>query len=528
MVRSDEERKAMTSTSNDQLGRQLDHFVRFRDQYPDSRIHGVLAELFMRHPGDAAVHAALGRFCTRIGLVEEAHRFYQSAIEKGHDPEIVAAARLGRSALLKDEADALRRLAREQAILAADARRPAVALEPGSAAALVRCAEALAAAERPEEAGRLQGRAERLDPQGVAVVLGRVALALRDGRADVAAAALAGGLDANPRSPVLLEALIGVEEQRGRPDAVIDACLHLLKLSPYNPPVARRLSDACGRQDWFEAALRAHQTAPAPTLDPSVLRRVEARPPRRAGERRVRFVSFAAGHAFERAQDAIVASALRHGATDALPWGRADLEATDFYAQHRAVLDRPRGVGYWLWKPFIILQALLAADEGDWIWYHDAGLTIDADVSPIVDWADAFNDGLMPGIHLPCYTSKDWTKRDCYALMGCDEERYWNHCLIQPGWSFWRKSERSIRIVTEWLSHATDPRILTDWPNTCGLPNRPGFIDHRHDQSVFTVLFAKLELTTFGAPTDPLPRYPKDIRFLAERVDAFLKRTARA
>ena len=45
-----------------------------------------------------------------------------------------------------------------------------------------------------------------------------------------------------------------------------------------------------------------------------------------------------------------------------------------------------------------------------------------------------------------------------------------------------------------------DPRILCDGPNTCGLPNFEGFRDHRHDQSITTILAMKHGIETFPSP----------------------------
>jgi hypothetical protein len=36
--------------------------------------------------------------------------------------------------------------------------------------------------------------------------------------------------------------------------------------------------------------------------------------------------------------------------------------ATEFYQEHKQILDRNKGGGYWLWKPFIILEALRCSD----------------------------------------------------------------------------------------------------------------------------------------------------------------------
>jgi hypothetical protein len=69
------------------------------------------------------------------------------------------------------------------------------------------------------------------------------------------------------------------------------------------------------------------------------------------------------------AQAAQNASAPRAGIDTILSWTRDKLKATDFYEQNRQILDRPRGGGYWLWKPYIILDALQKSDPGDVILY---------------------------------------------------------------------------------------------------------------------------------------------------------------
>ena len=58
-----------------------------------------------------------------------------------------------------------------------------------------------------------------------------------------------------------------------------------------------------------------------------------------------------------------------------------------------------------------------------------------------------------------------------------------------------RKTPFGMGIVEEWLHFAQDERILTDRSNRCGEPNYPGFKDHRHTQSIWSLLCKKHELT---------------------------------
>ena len=45
----------------------------------------------------------------------------------------------------------------------------------------------------------------------------------------------------------------------------------------------------------------------------------------------------------------------------------------DFYEKHKNILDVPRGGGLWLWKPYIVKDALSKIEDGDILFYCDSG-----------------------------------------------------------------------------------------------------------------------------------------------------------
>ena len=51
-----------------------------------------------------------------------------------------------------------------------------------------------------------------------------------------------------------------------------------------------------------------------------------------------------------------------------------------------------------------------------------------------------------------------------------------------------------MKLANEWLSYAQDERIITDIPNQGGTDNYPGFQEHRHDQSIWSLLCKKHQL----------------------------------
>jgi len=56
----------------------------------------------------------------------------------------------------------------------------------------------------------------------------------------------------------------------------------------------------------------------------------------------------------------------------------------DFVNRNKNILQRKRGAGYWLWKPYIICQELYLARDGDIIVYSDASVDFVANTSYLI------------------------------------------------------------------------------------------------------------------------------------------------
>jgi len=217
---------------------------------------------------------------------------------------------------------------------------------------------------------------------------------------------------------------------------------------------------------------------------------------------RRRFLVTFATPDFKESLRRLVGSAHRSGQfEDVYIWDETLLRS-DPQFRGKELLDYDRGIGFWSWKPHIILDALSRARDGDIVVYSDAGryrggYTVNRSVDPLVEFAD-LNGGFLPGVLIPHFgPNSRWTRRDCFVLMGCDSVRYWSHPQIQATFSVWIKNEQSLLLLQQWRAYCTDIRIIGDGPNSCGLPNLPGFIDHRHDQSVLTNLVLMRRVTPF-------------------------------
>ena len=240
---------------------------------------------------------------------------------------------------------------------------------------------------------------------------------------------------------------------------------------------------------------------------------------RRLRPRHTTLVSFAAKYHYVESQRRLAAAAAATGDFDTIEsWSPDRLRETQFYRDHRDILDRSRGAGNWAWKPYVIAEAVERRRDGDFIVFSDTGMQAVSDdpmppVAPLLTWLAGSDRRVAVGV-LHGKPQRVWTKRDCFVLMDCDSERYWNADQIQASWIAFTVSPATRHLVAEWLRFAGDARVVTDSPNAMGLPDLDGFVDHRFDQSILTNLIYKLDLEI-----SPLRQSSKQIRTLIEEFE---------
>ena len=227
---------------------------------------------------------------------------------------------------------------------------------------------------------------------------------------------------------------------------------------------------------------------------------------------------------FEDTQRDLGQAALEHGARRVSLWRPGDLKRDGFYDRHRDILVRPRGAGYWLWKPYIILAELERLDDGDMLIYSDSGKAkapqlITRPLNILTEWVRENLGGMLPGFYCPQFgRNARWTKGECFAVMNCRSSFFQDHPQIGATYSVWEKHDRSIAFVREWLHWCTNPAALLDDQVDPSIPNSQDFKDHRHDQSVLTLLALKQGLRCFGSPLE--------VRNPCKRIDTLIDRIA--
>jgi len=168
-----------------------------------------------------------------------------------------------------------------------------------------------------------------------------------------------------------------------------------------------------------------------------------------------------------------------------------------------------RGGGYWVWKPWVVYDALNRCSEGDVVYYVDAGCTLNPNSTEWDEWNTVMkthnaivfkyrSDIDYKGWELYCNKKencrpelKHWLKPSAEEyftrFFGSNEYLNFNH--IMSGIIIIRKTKTIPFFIQQWLNIAVlDPSLFCDaYGEELGrLPEY--FNEHRHDQAILTPL----------------------------------------
>jgi hypothetical protein len=195
----------------------------------------------------------------------------------------------------------------------------------------------------------------------------------------------------------------------------------------------------------------------------------------------------------KKSSDRLLSQARKFGGFDSIRiFDETDLDEA-FREEFRDKL-RPdvRGFGYWVWKPQIILQTLAAAEQDSIILYLDIGCHLNpGGKHRFGDYIERFQSSekfVMAGDVSPSHLERTWTKGDLLDYFGVrHDESITNTSQIATTFSFFKKNNSSIDFLQNWLAvFRHDFALADDTPSKT--ENLPSFIEHRHDQSIFSIL----------------------------------------
>ncbi len=168
-----------------------------------------------------------------------------------------------------------------------------------------------------------------------------------------------------------------------------------------------------------------------------------------------------------------------------------------------------RGGGYWVWKPYVVVDALSKCASGDIICYVDSGCSLNKDSKEWDEYFEAmknynaiffqYRDNIIyPGWEKYCrsqqsnsvevgYWMKPMTKKYFIDFFG--DESFTHYAKIWCGGFFIKKTKCLINVVNEWYRLILFKPLLFADPigkECVDLPE--SYNVHRHDQAVVTPL----------------------------------------
>lgn len=165
----------------------------------------------------------------------------------------------------------------------------------------------------------------------------------------------------------------------------------------------------------------------------------------------------------------------------------------DFWPRHSEFMEtHPRGYGYWLWKPYIIKKTIESLKDGDVLLYLDAGCEIGphkyANLKMYLD-ETAKEDYILRSLHGDENTH---TKMDLFLKMNMFQDKYVYDYQYQGGAVIIYICEKTRAFYNEFYEICCEYSNIDDSPSISA--NLNCFVEHRHDQSVFSLLTKKYEL----------------------------------
>lgn len=176
---------------------------------------------------------------------------------------------------------------------------------------------------------------------------------------------------------------------------------------------------------------------------------------------------------------------------------------------------KKRGFGYWIWKPYLIKKIFDEINYGDIINYVDVGCHIikknSKNFNQYISFIKKEKNWILPfqyntnlkysikNISFPNRDERKYTKGDLLEHFNfynnykiTDTPQFWAGCF------FIKKTDLSINFLQEWMNiFDNNFQLIDDSPSI--KKNLAEFQENRHDQSVYSLLCKKYNLTGFSA-----------------------------
>jgi hypothetical protein len=167
-------------------------------------------------------------------------------------------------------------------------------------------------------------------------------------------------------------------------------------------------------------------------------------------------------------------------------------EEPEFWSRHAEFIEKnPRGYGYYIWKPYLIKKYMEKMQDGDKLLWLDSGCEIDIRKKNILKQflKEVETDYIIGSA---CCIEREYTKIDLILRLDMLDAKYLETFQRQGGAVLYLVCDKTRDLVNQWYDLCCDYHLVDDSPST--FDNLLYFKEHRHDQSIFSLLTKKYNL----------------------------------
>ena len=155
-----------------------------------------------------------------------------------------------------------------------------------------------------------------------------------------------------------------------------------------------------------------------------------------------------------------------------------------------------RGYGYWIWKSLVLIDMFKKTVLGDIIIYSDSGCGISTGENARLNYTKWNNDvtNIIPyriSFIMNHHLEYTYTKNDLFDIMECNSDTYKNTGICSASIQIYKNTADNFDFISKYYKVACieNYHYLTDEESYS--PNDNNFKEHRHDQSILSLLFKK-------------------------------------
>jgi len=165
----------------------------------------------------------------------------------------------------------------------------------------------------------------------------------------------------------------------------------------------------------------------------------------------------------------------------------------EFWSSHGNFINNNnnRGYGYWIWKSFIVLKTLESMNENDILVYADAGCELNNNgVNRLKDYFEIVKNSNYGVLSFELtYPEKEWTKMDLFNELDMNTYEHLNSIQLMATSFILKKCDHTMKLVSEWYKYSSIYHLIDD--SESNVKNDDMFCEHRHDQSIFSLIRKK-------------------------------------